>query len=68
MELALAEMMYGINLIITPIPKIQMASMCMRLRLWRVMQSAPSLYTSTKEGMNWKGNEKPVVDEVANLL
>ena len=40
---------------------------CMQPMWQRVLQSAPSSYASIMTGVTWKDNERPMVDEVANL-
>ena len=66
-ELAVLEMMCNINLDYDPLTKIQMISGPVT-HVEKFVWSAPSSYGNTLAGMNWKDNERQMVDEVASML
>lgn len=66
-ELADVEVMCDINLSNNILIRTIHDIGCMQPMWRRVLWSAPSSYVSIMAGVMWKGNKRPMVDEVANI-
>ena len=67
-ELAVVDMIYGVNLDENTKSQGSDYMVCMQSIRWRVVQNAPSSYACTLAGMNWKDSKRPTVDEADSLL
>lgn len=61
-------MIYGINLDVNTNSRDPESMVCTTPIWQRFVQNALSSYASTLVGMNWKSNERPVVDEETTAL